>query len=131
MIDCTAVLDILENVIPNQIRTNVFRNRIEKHVDKYLEPRKAGEALGNRMLHNDDFLATITSYALGKGLKAIANQGRTETLRATCMAITTHRSAAVAAEAKLGQKHLLVQVEEVVERRKTTVISHNKHAITL
>lgn len=46
--------EAVERVIPNQIRTAVLAETIDRHVDKQFEAGKATEDLQKRMLRNDD-----------------------------------------------------------------------------
>lgn len=54
--------DAVKHVSLDQIRTAVIVETTDTHVDQYFETDKAVEALGKKLLHNDEFLAPITSF---------------------------------------------------------------------
>lgn len=53
----TMVYNALARVILGPIRTTVLREIIDKHVEKYFNACKGTEALGKKLLPNDELLA--------------------------------------------------------------------------
>lgn len=56
---CTVVYEAVQHANIKQIRTEVIWDRIDEHVDEYVETKKAGKAVNSGMLGLDDFLAPI------------------------------------------------------------------------
>lgn len=88
-------------VIFDQIRTLVLGERISKYVDKYFEANKATEALGKRMLGNDELPTSIASLDKMPTKDATIGQKIVDVFGTTSMEICPRKNAVMAAEADL------------------------------
>lgn len=76
---------MVEHVIFDQTQKVVLRETTNKHMDKNFAAGKSAEALGKRMLSNDEFRNPIASLVQTKTMGAIADQCNVEILRTTSM----------------------------------------------
>lgn len=70
----TMVYDAVEHVILDHIRKAVLDERINQSVEQYFEAGKASEALGNRLLPNEEFLFPIASFVQTQSMDATIDQ---------------------------------------------------------
>lgn len=72
---------------------------IDKHVYKYFTAGKNFELLGKRLLHNDELLAPIASFAQTRTLDAIGGKRRVGVFEPTSMTADAKKDKSMAEEA--------------------------------
>lgn len=81
----TVGYDATKYVILFQTMTSILRETIKKHAVHYCEAGKHGDALGKRLLCNDEFLATIASLVQTQTMYNITYQCRVGVFESTSM----------------------------------------------
>lgn len=82
----SVVFDTVDHVILYQLRNTMPRENFNKHVDQYLKAIKASEAVGKKLLFNNQLLAPIASSVQIPTREAIANPQRVEVIGSMFMA---------------------------------------------